>query len=724
MIQRTLVFVFLLFAVLAVSAYAIDTGPDWPSLLSDADVRVGFGGHYKVGVWTPVEISLGRGATGNGERLIVTVPDGDGVPSRVSMRIPDTREPVSVWLYVRFGRIGSKMNIRCQEDSVVVAERIFQPPPAAGAGRPMIVTVGADSLGANRIVESLRQEAEDQIVVAGLKDCCQLPAKWYGYEGVDALMISAGPGTGKLSEAQAAALEEWIAMGGRLVLCVGSEAEEVLREDSLLGQFAPGRLDSMVSLRQTGELETYADSSIPIFQPEDRRRGSVLDVPRLTGIEGTIEAREVDLPLVVRTPRAFGQIVFLAADLDGALLAKWGDRGRLAARLLDLPTERTDESHDTAAAMHFGFDDMAGQLRSALDRFEGVRRVPFWWVAVLIVVYLLMIGPVDYFFLRHLTRRMQWTWITFPAIVVAFCVMACVLAFRLKGDETRIHQAVLVDVDTASGRLRGTSWANVFSPRTDGFNLSLRPEFAGREDPRQPGPLVSWLGLPGRGIGAMNPRASNPISRSDHYDFSPDLETMEGMPILVWSTKSLTARWTALDAKCPKAELEGDGYLLTGRVENRFDFPLKNCILAYQRWAYVLETLEPAGSVRIDSMTKRSELRTLLTGRKIVFTEKRDHYHQESTPYDRASIDPAYVLRAMMFYSAAGGEQYTRLSNGYQNFVDFSDLLKTGRAVLVAEAPPECPGATWMCDGKPFDSEECKRVTVLRFVFPVEQTEE
>ena len=65
--------------------------------------------------------------------------------------------------------------------------------------------------------------------------------------------------------------------------------------------------------------------------------------------------------------------------------------------------------------MHYGYNDLAGQLRSALDRFDGVRLVPFWLVAGLIVVYLLLIGPGDYFFLRKLVGRMEWTWLTFPA---------------------------------------------------------------------------------------------------------------------------------------------------------------------------------------------------------------------------------------------------------------------------------------------------------------------
>ena len=47
-----------------------------------------------------------------------------------------------------------------------------------------------------------------------------------------------------------------------------------------------------------------------------------------------------------------------------------------------------------------------------------MRLVPFWLVAGLIVVYILLIGPGDYFFLRKLVGRMEWTWLTFPLVVL------------------------------------------------------------------------------------------------------------------------------------------------------------------------------------------------------------------------------------------------------------------------------------------------------------------
>ena len=103
-----------------------------------------------------------------------------------------------------------------------------------------------------------------------------------------------------------------------------------------------------------------------------------MPIARFSGVEGRIEAAKADLPLVIRSPRGFGQVVFLAADLDQPPLAGWADRKLLAARLLDLPT--AEAPLEDAPAIPYGYNDLAGQLRSALDQFPGVCRVPIsWW---------------------------------------------------------------------------------------------------------------------------------------------------------------------------------------------------------------------------------------------------------------------------------------------------------------------------------------------------------
>ena len=121
----------------------------------------------------------------------------------------------------------------------------------------------------------------------------------------------------------------------------------------------------------------------------------------------------------------------------------------------------------------------------------------------------------------------------------------------------------------------------------------------------------------------------------------------------------------------------------------------------------------------------RRKLSTLLTGVKEVQNKGEEQMRREATPYDDASQDPSYVLRAMMFYKAAGGSYYANLSNDYQSFVDMSGLLQTGRAVLVGTLDPEADSESHAArflaaeQNSGVEAEAPLRTTIYRFVLPV-----
>ena len=74
-------------------------------------MRVGIGDRYKAGLWTQVEVTLLGGSEELTGELSVIVPDGDGVPGRVTTapcEVLPGRE-TSVRLISRFGRVDSDL---------------------------------------------------------------------------------------------------------------------------------------------------------------------------------------------------------------------------------------------------------------------------------------------------------------------------------------------------------------------------------------------------------------------------------------------------------------------------------------------------------------------------------------------------------------------------------------------------------------------------------------
>jgi hypothetical protein len=182
-------------------------------------------------------------------------------------------------------------------------------------------------------------------------------------------------------------------------------------------------------------------------------------------------------------------VTFAAFDLDQEPFRSWTDQPRLVAQLLafalgEMEDGTLERAGEGRARTPQGPRDMLGQLRTALDQFESVRFVPFSLTAGLITVYLLLIGPIDYWVLRRYLR-LEWTWLTLPLTVLLFLALAVALARSWKGHTVQIRQAEIVDLDVDSGWIRGNCWTHVFSPKT----TRLAPELRVRAP-------LEWIGQP------------------------------------------------------------------------------------------------------------------------------------------------------------------------------------------------------------------------------------
>ncbi|HEX4142139.1 MAG TPA: hypothetical protein VHY91_01205 [Pirellulales bacterium] len=721
-------------ACLVLSLTGVSAGRNEPRGPQITSVHVGFAGQYKLGYWTPVEVTVRAGDEPLVAELALTVPDGDGVLSRVhdesgSMQLA-VGEEQSRTVFVKFGQSRDELRVELRgtaglhESPELLAERSLsqgtdQLPAPLAPGRELLVMVGsADARSDSR---SLALAKEWQAAVARLGGVAPLPTRWYGYEGVDLVVLSTSEPAiyGEKFEQQFEALARWVRLGGRLLLSVGASAAEVLAPEAPLARFAPGKFAEMIPLRQTGVWETFAGTSERL----DRVVGGGafrLEVPKLVDVRGQIEAYEGnhprDLPLVVRSPLGLGEVIFVGLDLDRPPFANWRGRGSFIDRLLARP-ETADEVSDQRVLGHvteLGYNDLIGQLHMALAQFAGVQLVPFAAVAALVAVYILAIGPLDYFFLKKLVGRMQWTWVTFPTLVVAFSGGIYALAHLLKGNQLRVNQVDLVDLDAESGLVRGTSWSTLYSPRIDTFDLALRANPSEIELSQPPRVLLSWMAVPGSGLSGLG-RAAGSAMFTQPYDFSPRLDAIENLPIAMWSTQSLQARWWAEASSPVTAHLTDRGdHMLGGTLRLPADWPLTDAVMIYDRWAYPLAAELAGETIDVDKQLEPQTVETYFR-HVTIFDEK-----SARASYDRASTDLVHILEIMMFHSLTGGELYTNLANRAQGYVDLSSQVRLGRAVIMGRATR--PAAMLLRGGdaeRELVDADGQHLTFYRFVLPV-----
>ncbi|HVU87253.1 MAG TPA: hypothetical protein VHD36_08025 [Pirellulales bacterium] len=707
-------------ALWSLAAAPVACAADGPAVVK---LRVGFDSRYKLGHWTPVEVTFDGATEAITGQVRLILPDGDGVPSVVTASRPVQLlpgRPTAVLLYAKFGRALGDLRVQFQADDKNLVDEIFDNhprpdglalPAPLGDQEKLIVTLGA-SIGAEEAARLHQQSTGVKVAIANLASNDSLPTQWYGYDCADAIVISTGePDRVRSmldSDTRRRALDEWVALGGHLLICAGTEAPAVLAADFPLASYAPGKLVEMTTLRRTVDLENFVGGSRKVRAAQG---GLSLPVPRLADVQGRIEVADGNLPLVVRSQRRFGQVVFVAVDLDRRPFPDWDGRGNLVARLLGLSEPGTGPgatASNSATTMSGGrrTPDLLDQMCQGLSKFTGVTPISFALVAAMILGYIVLIGPGDYFLVKRLLKRMELTWVTFPLWVVLVSAGAYALATYTKGHELRLNQVDLVDVDVASGWARGTSWLNLFSPQSQTFDLAIEPLAPSGAPVADPQRLLSWLAS-----GDSRFTGGSRGLFAGQYEFAPELDTLRNVPVQVWSTKAFVGRTAYQNTEAPAANmvLAPDG-VPAGTIRNTLAIDLSQCMLVSGTWVYLLGDLKQGATARLQPGEQR-DLKHVL---------RHPETWKTSSPLTQHSAEAQKAIQAledMLFFQAAGEGASHHTTNAQESYIDFSELLDQNRAILVAYA--ERPAVKLTNAGHALGGAEDMHQTVYRFVYPL-----
>lgn len=727
------------FAKLVTLAVLVTAAPaalaDTPPVIIDA--QLGLGGQYKLGRWAPLRVQVQGGTAPLAVTVVAIAPDADGIGVATT---PPGGRPLSTepglvseaLLYTRPGKDEAPIEVRLMAGGKQVDRRLvavgdpdatdrIEIGPATLADSHLVAEIGGDAgvaAWADRGDEVMAPDIA--IRLAGVDD---LPRDALGYDGFDAVVLTVGR-TGWLSGVAAddprlAALERWVRSGGRLVLSCGAAGADYLTPAGPLARLIPGRFDALSQLPRGAAIERYAeatdDQSIDL-------EGGELQVSRLTQTTGVIEAfdgREASqLPLVIRSPLGFGEVVFVAFDLNHQAIAGWPGRKALVSRLLGPRFERPSNDAENFAYYNGGADYVSTLVRLLDNAFTSVSNTPFIAVVGLVLGYLVLIGPGDYFFVKRVLRRVEATWVTFPLIVLLTSAGAYAAAFWLKGDALLVNQVEVLDVDTAEGRVRGTLVTHLFSPRADRYDLRLATRAPDGEAIVADGQRTAWLGKHDFSLGGTRGSAASRLGWRPDYVLDPtpqltaaDGPSVRGMPIQVWSTKTLMSVWSApLERSVESALVRTDDGLVEGRLTNDAGAALSDCRLLFGDWAWRLGELGDGETATVDRSVAPVRVNTLLygPGRE----EVEDNYGWFSGRLE--DLMPRLAVEGRQRTTAKSRRPMADLAR-----CDLAHHLATGRALLLARGAER--GSEMLRDGEPLTDDEANRRgwVFLRFILEV-----
>lgn len=434
----------------------------------------------------------------------------------------------------------------------------------------------------------------------------ELPDRWYGYESVDAVVIATGNNFGSSLAQQLArdsvrrdALEQWVLQGGHLIVSVGMNADKVASAadfplEPLLpvkfdrsGAEKAERLDGLRDFIVQGVSQNIRKAkgeirgpSMPYARFENKPGINVLSASLVT------DSATFKRPLIVRSAYGLGKITVIGFDTNTEAFKAWEHTHDFWGAVMETRAI-TPQSNNYYGATR---DDASLALANRIEEFGDVPVISFAVVALFIALYIILIGPVDYFVLKKVFKRLEYTWITFPTVVVLVSLAAYFGAYYLKGDKLRINKVDLIEVDMARERVMGMSWLAIFSPRLQNYNVEIEPQGVTGGVP-----TISWLARYSAYSGARMVGQSQGGLFERDYDYTPNATGLRQLPIQVWSQKSLEARWLgSLDrSRMPlESQLVKERLGIKGKIKYKLPVKLLGAKVLYGDKIWTLGDLE------------------------------------------------------------------------------------------------------------------------------------
>jgi hypothetical protein len=702
------------------------------------NIRVGFGEKFKVGAWTPIWVQVRGGVERFEGTMEIVSEDESGTATAFAVNAAvDAGDSTRVTGYTRFGTTFGNVVVRFIDkegnEKGKVSLDALRPNsmPATifadelvvlAFGRPQGVELLSSiaGLNGNKNAANAPSNTAASVEVIRLQglDAALLPGRAMGYDSLEAMVIDSNDSEAMnaISGAKAETIKEWVAQGGHLVITVGTNWQKL--KDNPLASILPATPVGRTTIDDIHTIEAYAGAKDPLMVAtgtgKTRLEITKLEVKDTQKVQ--IPCRTADSPIVVRGWHGFGRVTLVAIDVDSPPFANWTDRGLFWVKATDLhPTSSGVGAPKLASFNQYGARDLSTKLRETLEQFEGVKLIPFAWVAFFIFVYILMIGPGDYFFLRKVLKRMELTWITFPTMVILVSAIAYIAAYKVKGTELRTNQIDFVDVDTTSKHVRGTSFVGLFSPENHDYEVSVVPKpLTGTGKPVNSQSWISWFSSPEQGLRGMTGSGRGISFGSSGYRYGPTgtAASLKNVRVPIWSTKEFTSRWSySIDGDpIVESDLLPNGIdRLNGTVTNRLDVPLKNAILAFNTQVYYnLGTLAPGESKTVELTQDRK-----LSGH---LRDLEGSYNDPNMMYRGVVAINRYKLAQAIMFRESEVSGVSIMTSRPLHDLDLTGQLLLDRPMLVAEIDKDL---STLDLGSVSGTTKSSRTTILRVILPL-----
>jgi hypothetical protein len=427
-----------------------------------ATVKVGYHNTIKQGQWMPVVIDV----TNNGPALDGTLEIESG-SAQGGMNGPPTGVAIYHWpLSIGAGATkhirtyifqdqfsGTSMITRVVDHGHVILSQSVSGTNTSG----VLIGVLSDRPGTLDGISSVHLGTFTPAVTHITAD--ELPDTALMLRAFDVLAID-DFATDTLTASQRTAIGDYVMNGGALVLGTGGTWRKTLT----------GLPASVVPMQVTGTTTLGPTKTF----------GGVAGLEVATGTlsGGNVWLSESNQPLLVEKLIGAGDITMATFDWNQDMVAGWSGTPSILRQVFVRSTFGLGSSPST------GFSKMAyvasvsqkgASLMQSLTNAPALD-LPAWWViGALVLIYVLLVGPINYVVLRAINRRAL-AWMTVPVISIAASGAAYGASVLTKGTSVQATQVAIVHVEQGWDRAYQETFTGILTPTRGDYDIGIAGE--------------------------------------------------------------------------------------------------------------------------------------------------------------------------------------------------------------------------------------------------------
>lgn len=532
----------------------------------DIQVTPTFEGNFKYGEWLLLWITLEN--TGADAEIEVTAnitgSSGSGIFA-VEVSLPaGARKQVP--LYIIPNNFSREIEIQVTNDGNDLASKTIEVTP--NQNNYFLVGVASPETGAITQLDNLTVGNTSRKVIYFNLFPNLLPEKSIALNSLDAIVLN-DTDTSQLNPEQKQALMEWIQQGGRLILGGGPGLEKTLA----------GLPDEFIKFSANNLLETEALTALEIYANETPIRvNGPFTFNQISFNAGTALVSQDDQPLVHTFSYGSGNINLITLDLSTSPFDAWSGVSVFWQNLL---------SPGSSYPMWMPLDTSIRQIRAGsmyypLTNQPSLDLPSIRWLGILLVVYILLVGPINYLVLRW-RKKSQLAWVSIPVLTALFTAGAFGLAFLLRGNDILINNISIINL-LADGSANVTGYVGVFSPSQSSYTLEVSGS-----------PLLSASSQ-----GYYDPWSSVPATGGDTRFVQGNPATVSGLNVNQWSLNSFNIEGVRAEMGTIKTDLTLEKGKLTGAIENQLPYTITGAVLVFGTSSEILGDLEPFQPLEIE----------------------------------------------------------------------------------------------------------------------------